>query len=55
MEHALQVKILKELMAQLDEDRNVDAGVRYTMATTSYVCPSRLRWSESSSSRIIHS
>jgi len=39
MEHALQVKILKELMAQLDEDRNVDAGVRYTMATTSYVCP----------------
>ena len=39
MEHALQVKILKELMAQLDEDRNVDAGVRYTMPTTSYVCP----------------
>ena len=26
-------------MAQLDEDRNVDAGVRYTMPTTSYVCP----------------
>lgn len=39
MEHALQVKILKELMAQLDEGRNVDAGVQYKMPTTSYVCP----------------
>ena len=39
MEHVLQVKILKELMAQLDEGRNVDAGVQYRMPTNSYVCP----------------
>ena len=39
MEHALQVTILKELMRQLDEGRNVDAGVQYRMPTTSYVCP----------------
>lgn len=38
MEHALQVKILKELMAQLDEGRNVDAGVQYKMPTSGYVC-----------------
>ncbi len=39
MEHTLQVKILKELMEQLDEGRNVDAGVQYRMPTTTYVCP----------------
>jgi phenylpropionate dioxygenase-like ring-hydroxylating dioxygenase large terminal subunit len=39
MEHALQVKILKELMQQLDEGKNIDAGVQYRMPTTSYVCP----------------
>ena len=39
MEHALQVKILKQLMQQLDEGKNIDAGVQYTMPTTSYVCP----------------
>ena len=39
MEHALQVEILKELMAQLDEGRNIDAGVQYRMPTTAYVCP----------------
>ena len=39
MQHALQVEILKELMTQLDEGRNVDAGVQYKMPTTSYVCP----------------
>ena len=39
MQHALQVEILKELMAQLDEGKNVDAGVQYKMPTTSYVCP----------------
>ena len=39
MKHELQVEILKELMAQLDEGRNVDAGVQYRMPTTSYVCP----------------
>ncbi|MEM7002204.1 MAG: SRPBCC family protein [Pseudomonadota bacterium] len=41
MEHALQVEILKELMEQLDEGRNVDAGVQYRMPTASYVCPER--------------
>ena len=39
MEHALQVKILKQLMQQLDEGKNIDAGVQYTMPTSSYVCP----------------
>ncbi len=39
MEHALQVQILKELMQQLDEGRNIDAGVQYRMPTTAYVCP----------------
>ncbi len=38
MEHAVQVRILKELMRQLDEGKNVDAGVQYRMPTTSYVC-----------------
>ena len=31
MEHALQVKILKQLMQQLDEGKNIDAGVQYTI------------------------
>ena len=39
MKHELQIEILKELMSQLDENRNVDAGVQYKMPTTSYVCP----------------
>lgn len=39
MEHTLQVSILKELMQQLDEGKNVDAGVQYKMPTASYVCP----------------
>jgi phenylpropionate dioxygenase-like ring-hydroxylating dioxygenase large terminal subunit len=43
MEHALQVEILKELMQQLDEGRNVDAGVQYRMPTTSYVCPEQAK------------
>lgn len=38
MEHALQVGILKELMQQLDEGKNIDAGVQYRMPTTAYVC-----------------
>ena len=38
MKHDLQVTIIKELMAQLDEGRNVDAGVQYKMPTNSYVC-----------------
>ena len=36
MQHDLQVTIIKELMAQLDEGRNVDAGVQYRMPTHSY-------------------
>lgn len=43
MEHALQVRILKELMQQLDEGRNVDAGVQYRMPTSSYVCPEQAK------------
>ncbi len=39
MEHALQVKILKELMQQLDDGKNIDAGVQYRMPTTAYTCP----------------
>ncbi len=39
MQHATQVEILKELMQQLDDGKNIDAGVQYKMPTTSYVCP----------------
>ena len=39
MEHATQVEIIKELMQQLDEGKNIDAGVQYRMPTTAYVCP----------------
>ncbi|MFT7651326.1 MAG: phenylpropionate dioxygenase-like ring-hydroxylating dioxygenase large terminal subunit [Limisphaerales bacterium] len=39
MDQALQVEILKELMEQLDQGKNIDAGVQYKMPTTSYVCP----------------
>lgn len=39
MEQSLQVEILKELMEQLDEGKNIDAGVQFKMPTTSYVCP----------------
>lgn len=39
MDQALQVEILKELMQQLDDGKNIDAGIQYKMPTTSYVCP----------------
>lgn len=39
MQHDLQVRILKELVRQLDEGKNHDAGVQYRMPTSSYVCP----------------
>jgi phenylpropionate dioxygenase-like ring-hydroxylating dioxygenase large terminal subunit len=39
MKHETQVEILKELLLQLDEGKNIDAGVQYRMPTTSYVCP----------------
>ena len=39
MQHETQVEILKELMRQLDEGKNIDAGVQYRMPTTQYVCP----------------
>ena len=39
MDHATQVSILKELVRQLDEDENVDAGCQVRMPTSSYVCP----------------
>ena len=40
-EKELQISIIKELMSQLDEGRNVDAGVQFKMPTDSYVCPER--------------
>ncbi|MFT5611291.1 MAG: phenylpropionate dioxygenase-like ring-hydroxylating dioxygenase large terminal subunit [Arenicella sp.] len=39
MDHDLQVSIIKELLRQLDEGKNNDAGVQYRMPTSSYVCP----------------
>ncbi|NNL57136.1 MAG: aromatic ring-hydroxylating dioxygenase subunit alpha [Pseudomonadales bacterium] len=39
MQHELQVRILKELFAQLDAGKNIDAGVQYKMPTSAYVCP----------------
>ena len=39
MEHATQVAILKELMQQLDEGKNIDAGKQVRMSTKAYVCP----------------
>lgn len=39
MKHERQVEILKALMQQLDEGRNVDAGVQYRMPTSAYMCP----------------
>jgi phenylpropionate dioxygenase-like ring-hydroxylating dioxygenase large terminal subunit len=39
MDHDLQVNIIKELMQQLDEAKNYDAGLQYRMPTSSYVCP----------------
>ena len=39
MKHETEVAILKELLRQLDEGRNVDAGVRYRVPTDSYVSP----------------
>jgi phenylpropionate dioxygenase-like ring-hydroxylating dioxygenase large terminal subunit len=41
MRKELQISIIKELMSQLDEGRNVDAGVQFKMPTDSYVCPER--------------
>jgi len=39
MEQQLQITILKELMRQLDEKVNVDAGVMYRNPTSVYTCP----------------
>lgn len=39
MRQATQIKVLKELMHQLDRGRNIDAGVRYRIPTRDYVCP----------------
>jgi phenylpropionate dioxygenase-like ring-hydroxylating dioxygenase large terminal subunit len=39
MKHETQVRIIRELMSQLDENRNVDAGVQYRLPTSDYVCP----------------
>lgn len=39
MNHETQVRIMKELLRQLDEKVNVDAGVQYRNPTSSYTCP----------------
>ena len=39
VQHDLQVKIIKQLFAQLDSGKNIDAGVQYKMPTSAYVCP----------------
>ncbi len=39
MKHDLQVSLLKELLRQLDEDVNVDAGVQYRSPTAPYTFP----------------
>ena len=36
MKHDLQVNILKELMRQIDEGKNIDAGVQYKVPTSIY-------------------
>ena len=41
MQHNLQVGILRELLRQLDEGQNIDAGVRYRIPTDSYVSAER--------------
>ena len=33
------IRIIKELMSQLDENRNIDAGAQYRLPTSDYVCP----------------
>lgn len=38
MDRSLQIEILKELMRQLEDGRNIDAGVQYKMPTTAYTC-----------------
>lgn len=38
MKHATQVRILRELIRQLDNDVNVDAGVKLRVPTSDYVC-----------------
>jgi len=37
--HATEVRILRELFRQLDNDVNVDAGVQMRIPTTAYTCP----------------
>ena len=39
MEHATQVRIIKELMQMLDQDTNVDAGVQLRNPVSAYTCP----------------
>jgi len=39
MQREIQINILKELMRQLDEKKNIDAGVQYINPTSSYTCP----------------
>ncbi len=41
MQQATQIKIVDELLQQLDNDKNVDAGVGYQVPGSDYVCPER--------------
>ena len=48
MKRDLQFKILKELLSQIDEGRNVDAGLQYRMPVDAYTCPeiAEREWNE---------
>ncbi len=39
MKQDLQVAIMKELMRQMDDGKNIDAGAQYRMPTSAYACP----------------
>ncbi len=39
MKRETELRILRELMSQLDDNRNIDAGVQYRLPTSDYVCP----------------
>ena len=46
MKQEVVVNILKELIRQVEEGKNIDAGVQYRMSTSPYVCPevARKEW-----------
>lgn len=48
MQRDRQLEILRELLRQLDEQVNIDAGVRYRNPVSSYTCPelAKREWNE---------